>query len=420
MFKSGFFKSVITLLQGSAGAQVIMVATYFVLARWYGPDSIGEIRNYTAIVLTVALLVNGGYELAIMLPKKSADALGLVSLSFRILIIFLAVLWPLGFFLREEIADILNSRAFGFWAILLPLSIFMEGLINLLHQYLVRAKRYRKLSMALLAYAIVYSVVALAGSWHHLNIHWLFGALFFAQTIKFLFYISAFFIEKKRTEAFKGSLKDLSKEFKDYPSYHLGSGLANQASREMVAPLLSSFFGSGASALYGTTLQILNLPMRFLSQAVPQVFYQRVAKAKELGEKHVKRETLNVLYFMLLVSAIPTFILAVFGPDLFAWALGEKWRASGEFVKWLGAFAVVGSVASPLTSLINVNLKLKSFFLFNILLLVSRLGAIVLGAQFGGAEVSIAFYGWMALAGALVLLFWMLKLAGIIKLKSNV
>lgn len=420
MFKSGFFKSVVTLLYGSAGAQVIMVATYFVLARWYGPDAIGEIRNYTALVFTTALLVNGGYELAVMLPKKHGNALGLVQLSFRVLLGMLVLLWPLGFVFRHEIAALLNSPAFEFWAMVLPLSIFMEGLINLLHQYLVRVKQYGKLSKALLIYAIIYGVVALLGSYNELNVHWLFAALLLSQFTKLLVYVRAFFMVKKSNGAFEGSLRNLAKEYRDYPTYHLGSSISNLASREMVAPLLSSYFGSGASALYGTTMQILNLPMRFLTQAVPQVFYQRVSKARSLGSKHVRQETLMVVYFMLLVSAIPTFLLALFGPDLLAWLLGESWRASGEYIKWLGAFAVVGSVASPLTSLVNVNFKLKAFFLFNIALLVSRLGSIWLGAQMGEAEVAIAYYGWVALAGALFLLVWMLKLAGIFKSKSNV
>ncbi|MGB0430573.1 MAG: oligosaccharide flippase family protein [Bacteroidia bacterium] len=416
MFKSGFFKSVITLLSGSASAQLIMVLSYFVLARWYGPENIGEIRVFASITLTAALLVNGGYELAVMLPSKNIQALALVKLCFKILWVSLIILIPIGFIFNNQIAELLNAPAFKIWAMALPFSIFMEGAINLLHQFLVRNKKYKRLSIALLSYAIVYASVGLLGSYYKLNINWLFGSLLGAQFVKLILYVLAYVKIRKTIKPEILTIKP-ARKYIDYPLFHLGSGVANLASREMVVPLLSAYFGATAAGLYSMSIQILYLPMRFLTQAVPQVFYQRIAKARNLGIKYVRRETLTAMSFLLFVSAIPTFILALFGPDLFAWALGEKWRASGEFIKWLAAFAVVGSVVSPLTSLMNVNFKLRAFFVFNVLLLVSRLGAIAIGAKMGDAEIAIAYYGMAALIGAIILGIWLFILSGIIKIK---
>lgn len=418
MFKSGFFKSVITLLSGSATAQIIMVLSYFIIARWFGPDFIGEIRVFASITLTGALLVNGGYELAVMLPSKPENSLQLLRLCLRILLVSLAVMAPIGLFFSHEIADLLKSPALGFWAKVLPFSIFMEGAINLLHQFLVRSKKYKNLSFALLSYSIIYALIAIPGVYTSANINWLFTALVTSQLVKLIFYYSSFLKVRNGIDGQAESKSKLASKYIDYPLFHLGSGAANMASREMVVPMLSSYFGAGAAGLYSMSIQILYLPMRFLSQAVPQVFYQRIAKARNLGNKYVRRETVTALSFLLIVSAIPTFILALFGPDLFAWALGEKWRASGEFIKWLAAFAVVGSVVSPLTSLMNVNFKLRAFFVFNVLLLLTRLGAIVIGAKMGDAEIAIAYYGIAALIGALILGIWLFVLSGIIRFKK--
>lgn len=421
MFKTGFFKSVITLLSGSASAQIIMVFSYFILARWYGPDNIGEIRVYASITLIAALLVNGGFELAVMMPTSHDKALALVRLCFKILFFTLLILTPIGFFFRNGIADLLNAPKFNFWAIVLPFSIFMEGAINLLHQFLVRYKKYKGLSIALLLYAVVYALIGLLGSKYVLSVHWLFSALVFSQLVKLCLYYYNFKKLVNRIKAQEAvSLKDLANKYIDYPLFHLGSGVANLASREMVVPMLSAYFGTAAAGLYSMSIQILYLPMRFLTQAVPQVFYQRIAKAKKLGDKYVRRETLTTLSFLLIVSGLPTFFLALYGPDLFAWALGEKWRASGEFIKWLAAFAVLSSVISPLTSLMNVNFKLRAFFLFNIFLLITRLGSIALGSSYGNAEIAISYYGVAAFIGALFLGVWLLVLAGVIKLRPNI
>ncbi|MBI1183203.1 oligosaccharide flippase family protein [bacterium] len=421
MFKSGFFKNVITLLSGSATAQVLMVLSYFIIARWYGPENIGEIRVYVSIVLIASLLVNGGYELAIMLPENNGNALQLVRLCGRILLATLLVTLPMAFFLRHAIAAQLNAPALEIWAVALPFSMVMEGAINLLSQFLVRNKKYKLLASGLLVYALVYSAVGLLGSWYRLSIHWLFVALVLSQLIKLAIFFFGFYRVKKGLST-EQSLAPaaLARQFWQYPTYHLFSGVTNLASREMVVPMLSAFFGAATAGLFSTTLQILNLPMRFLIQAVPQVFYQRIAVAQKRGPRFVKRETLTALSFLLLVSAVPTFLLALAGPELFAYFLGEKWRASGEFIKYLAPFAVLSSVVSPITSLVNVQFKLLTFFWFNLALMCSRLGSIYIAEILtGNALTAIMWYGILAFVGALLLGLWMLKLAGVLGTSNN-
>ena len=77
-------------------------------------------------------------------------------------------------------------------------------------------------------------------------------------------------------------------------------------------------------------------------------------------------------------------------------------------------------MASPLTSLVNVRFKLGAFFVFNLALMLSRLGAVALGAYYeNSAEWTISLYGWVAFAGAMVLILWMLQLAGLFKRAEN-
>lgn len=418
MAQSGFLKSVLTLLSGSVAAQSILLLSNLLMARWYSPEVLGEFRVFGPVVFISALLACGGYELAIMLPKKDRDAYALVRLSSKILLTCLLLLTPIAFLLRFWLADVFNAPSLSFWALFWPLSIFMEGAFNLMHQFLVRKKRYKNASITFLSYALVYAAIALIGSQIRLSVHIFFIAWLSAQLVKVSLYWW-FYQKQKREDASlfqEPATPQLAQKYWQYPVFHLGSSFTNTASKESVAPMLSAFYGSATAGLYGLAYQVLFLPMRFLSQSVTTVFYQRVAKARDMGPKHVKRETLNTVFFLLLVSTLPTFFLTFFGADLFALLFGEEWRDAAVFIKWLAAFAVVSSVASPLTSLVNVKFKLASFFAFNLLLLVSRLGAVALGAYWGqGAEVSIQLYGLAAFLGALVLIVWMLQLAGIFK-----
>jgi len=423
MFRSGFFKSVTTLLSGSATAQLILLLANFLMARWYGPELVGEFRVFVPGVFIVALIANGGYELAIMMPTRDRDAYAILKLSSRILFVIFLLLLPVGVFFKASLSDLFNVPSLAFWAMFWPVSIAMEGGCNSLHQFLVRKKQYRKLSIILLTYAAVYSAMALAGTQIWFSVHVFYIAWISAQAVKLALYLAFYFNEKSKDQKMLQAempSQNLAWRYWQYPAFHLGSGFFNTTSKESVAPLLSALYGSTVAGLYSMAFQVLFLPMRFLSQSVTTVFYQRIARAREIGEEQVKRETLNTLFFLLLVSALPTFILALFGADFFAWLFGEEWRDAGTYIKWLAAFAVVASVASPLTSLVNVKFKLGWFFLFNVALLLTRVGAVALGGYMAlGAEMTIELYGWAAFAGATVLVVWMLQLAGIFKRSKN-
>lgn len=410
-----------TLLTGSVGAQVLLLITYFLLAKWYGPDGIGELRVYTSITLTMAILMSGSYELALMLTESERETQAHIKLCLRIAAWVTVILVPIGFFFSDSLAVWLQSPSLRFWAKILPISILMEGLINLFHQYLTKKEKYKQLSLAIFIYGVCFSIVALASSQRELDVDVLFTALVLAQFVKLLLYLWQYHKSKESAFALSGNdIKKQAAKFKEYPTYHLGSALANYGSRELVSPLLSSFFGPAVTGLYSMANQILFLPMRFLMQVVPQVFYQRIAAARNIGKRAVRKETISALLMLFVVSTIPTLLLAIFGPNLFATLLGEKWVGSGEFIKWLVLFAIISSMASPLTGMFNIKLKLKPLFFLNIGLLITRLGAIYIGGKLENSDTAIALFGIAAALGAAFMLVWILRLSGVLGNKENI
>lgn len=416
MLFSGFFKSVITLLSGSVGAQLILVLSYFVLARLYGPEVIGAYRTYTAITLTGALLVNGGYELAIMMPDREARAVAILKLCSRIaLVVFLLLLVAFLLF-RTEIENLLQNDMLNPFLILIPFSLLLEGLNQAMHNFLVRLKSYRGLARILVFNALTFMIVALLPSLYAKWLSWLFIGLISSQVVRLL--ISVLLVRTKivgmvQKEAV--GMSEVAREYADYPRFHLGSGLSNYASRELVIPILGGYFGSAVAGWYAMAMQILQLPMRFILQAVPQVFYERIRRARDIGTDEMRKETKQALFFLFGVNFIPTLILALIGPWLFAILLGEEWRNAGKYLIWLLPFVLTAGLASPLTSVFNVNLKLRQFFLFNLGLLLTRIGALLIGQYFFDANLTIGLFGITAFLGAVILLYWILRQSGFFK-----
>ena len=69
---SEFRKNVIILFTGKSIAYALPVIVVPILTRIFTPEEFGIFAFYSAIVATLAVLANAGYENAIVLPKKKA------------------------------------------------------------------------------------------------------------------------------------------------------------------------------------------------------------------------------------------------------------------------------------------------------------------------------------------------------------
>ncbi len=79
--KSEFSKNTLTLMIGSALAQVIPIIISPILTRVYTPEEFGIFALYITFISIGASLVTAKYETAILLPKKEENAKYLVYIS---------------------------------------------------------------------------------------------------------------------------------------------------------------------------------------------------------------------------------------------------------------------------------------------------------------------------------------------------
>ena len=79
--KSQFARNVITLMMGTTVAQAIPVAISPILTRIYSPEEFGFFALFISISSIFGAIVNGRYEMAIMLPDKEEDAINIAALG---------------------------------------------------------------------------------------------------------------------------------------------------------------------------------------------------------------------------------------------------------------------------------------------------------------------------------------------------
>ena len=135
-------------MTGSTIANAIPVAISPILTRIYSPEDFGLLALFVAITTIFGTIVNGRYELAIMLPKKDEDAINIVALGFVIMSLITLILFMIVIIFNEKIVHLLNNKDIGTWLYIVPLSIFFIGLFNLLNYFNNRKKYYKDIARA--------------------------------------------------------------------------------------------------------------------------------------------------------------------------------------------------------------------------------------------------------------------------------
>jgi len=120
--------------------------------------------------------------------------------------------------------------------------------------------------------------------------------------------------------------------------------------------------------------------MSFVLRSLRQVLFQKAGETLHEGGR------LAPLYFkitggLFAIALVPTVMLMLCAPQIFAWVFGARWLAAGEFTRslmpWL-LFAFCNLPAVLFARLIRIQ---RAVFCYDLVLLGARSLALVLGGQ---------------------------------------
>lgn len=416
---SDFWKQVFTLLSGSLAAQLISVIFLPILARLYVPDDFGVLGVFIAAVAVLVVLINGGYELAIMLPDKEEEADSLMRLSIRVshflsLFLFLLLLLFGPFLLRVSELQVLDG-----WYFLLPVSIWLEGIIQVLGIRLNRMRAYKALSIAKLIRSALTALMSFGlafqlGGFEGLLIGYLLGQAGMA------IYSYGYFLlkgEKNREKVQEGKLLRIAKKYADFPRYSVLGASLNTASKHLPFFLLPKLYSTAIGGQFSKADRILNLPAVLVSMSIGKVYFEQASRAELEGGDALAKLTRDT-FLRLLSLAIPFFlVIMIWAPDLFSFVLGEPWRLAGTYARCLMPWMFMVFIFSPLSYLIDIRRKLKVFLYFNVLMFLTRLASLLIGAKYLDDIGTMWLFGISGAMMVLIQLLYILNLAGVFKRK---
>lgn len=406
--RSEFVRNVLVVMSGTAIAQVVGFALSPIISRLFSPADFGVFGSFNSVASIVAAGVTLDYCQAIMLPKERDDAfhlflaacLATVAVSFLCLTTCLVIPGTINGLMKTS----------GAWApALLVLATLVAGLNASCQAWCVRAKAFKHTA---------FSQVVRSGSSNTLQLG--FGALkvgapgliVSSVLADVLASLNLFRVVQRDLQTLRSSLhwervKELAKEYRDFPKYSASQNVINALSSGLPVLLLTHYYGIAVGGAYAFGMRILNVPMAFVLRALRQVLLQKASETLHHGQP------LSPLYVkaalgLFAMAAVPASVLIIWSPPIFTWIFGAEWHVAGEFARWLVLWMVFAFCNLPAVLFSRLIRVQRMVLIYDLDLLAIRTIALVLGGLYLTADQTILVF---SLVGA-VMNFVLILLVG--------
>jgi lipopolysaccharide exporter len=371
-------------MSGAAAGQVIVVAVTPILTRLYDPSVFGTFGVFLSVVAIITSFCTLRFEQALMLPHTLEDAAGLLALSCfsaaAIALLAAGVCIPA----RGQIAALMDSPPLAEFIWLVPVAVFLSGLLLGIKAWAVRHKQFHLAARSqVLQSATASGFQCAAGTFQGGPLGLMAGFLL-GQLVAFVSLVAQL-TKRNAIPAVNcvgfARVKRLVREYADFPLYGSTQCLLNSFSQNFAVLLLAHFFGTSVVGFYAVGIRVLQLPRRLVIPSLEQVVYQRAAEVQR-SDGNLSSLFNKLTLGLLAVSIIPAAILVAFAPAVFSFVLGSEWRTAGEYTRWLVIWSAVAFANLPSTVFTRIYRKQRSMLLLETTSLILRAGTIIVGGLY--------------------------------------
>lgn len=360
MFKisNPFLKNVITLVSGTALAQLITVIVYPISSRLFSPEDFGMVEVITSITAILTGIASLKYEQGIVLPRKDSEGKTLFNLSILLNFIFcLSTLLIIACF-SGKIALWLDNVALQPYLFAVPFLVFFSALFTSLRFYAIRKKEFKLIAKVSVKKAIVGAITLITFGLCKLGS----VGLIINQFCSSAFVNTGMYKQLVSNETSqsiwnwrqdKAKYLALLKKYVDFPKYSVAGTLANSLVLYGTNIFIFKQFEASILGQFALANRLLSMPLILISSAMSDVFIQRATE--ELHQKGNARESFLQILKPSVVIFLPVTVILYFTlPHLFAWVLGSQWFEAGQFSSIMIFLYAIRFVTSPLSSAIVV------------------------------------------------------------------
>ena len=374
-------------MSGKTIAAAIALFTTPIVARLFDPSDFGVVAVFVSVVSIVSNVSSLRYEMAVSLPKEEREARLLIALAYRAMIgMSLLVL------LFVAVTTFTDTRfgpfsILGQWSWLLPLGIFLTGVLHVQESWLTRRTRFKLSSVSLVVGNATTSSSRIA-----------FGALagssVYGLILSYLLGITSRLVVQRAStreafhgESFKADWKSIfrtAREWSDFPRLNAPAGLIFALGGNLPVLLFGTMFSPAVAGLYAMANRLTRAPMAIVASSVRRVFLQKAAAIRNRGGNLRKAYVLTTGTLAVL-GLLPLFVIMSFGQPVLGWLLGERWLEAGRYVEVVAPWMFMLWVTAPANPVFVVLRKQKFWLFLQTWITLLRLGAFGIAFAVGAA-----------------------------------
>jgi O-antigen/teichoic acid export membrane protein len=349
--KGSFLANVITMMTGTAFAQVIAFFAAPVLTRLFEPASFGLLALFMSITGIISIVACLRYELAIVLPKEDEEAANVLALAIFVCIFMALFVLGLVVLFGEKIAHQLKAPEIAPWLWLVPISILVIGSYQAMNYWSTRKKHFKRLAISRVSLNTTIATSQIgSGMIQSLSFVGLIGGQVLGQVIASM--VLGFQIWREDWPQIKrafswNSVKRLAVTYKKFPIYNSWPSLLNSLTIQLPVLFLTFAYGSHVTGFFSLAMRMINTPLTLIGGAVSQVFLPELAKRmnKEGDVSLIIEKGLKNLF--LLGGFL--FVIMQFSPYVFRILFGEKWGDAGTYAQIMTVSVIMRFIVSPLS-----------------------------------------------------------------------
>ncbi|MDN3639989.1 oligosaccharide flippase family protein [Simiduia curdlanivorans] len=409
--KSGseFNKNVLTLMTGSTIAQAIPIAITPILTRMYSPADFGILALFISITAILGSVVNGRYELAIMLPEEDDEAINIAALGLLIGIAFSIFLFlPITIY-NSEITRFLGNADISFWLYFVPFVVLMMGLFNVLNYLNTRKKLYKDIAKANVYKATAMSAVQLSFGVIKSGATGLISGQIVSQ-------LAANFRLAKNAKSNYNlekvnfiEIKRLAKRYIDFPKFSMWAVFSNSLAYNLTNIFISIIYNVGTLGFYSLAQRILGLPASLIGASIGQVYFQEAVNEKQRTGVAIKTfdKTSKKLFLLSILFFTPLYFVL---PLIFEIVFGIEWRIAGEYAQIILPFVALQFIVAAVSNTNNIFEKQKIALLWQLGLLLISASIILYANYFSVFFTDFIFFYTIIMSAYYMFLFYILRI----------
>lgn len=400
--ESKFARNVAIVATGTAGAQAITLAFSPLITRLYGPEAFGVLGTFIAILAVLTPFATLSYPVAIVLPKRDVDAIGLAKLSMSIALVTSLFFSAILLLFKPLIVNTLDLQAIEPFIFLLPAAMIFSAAMMVMSQWVIRKKLFKiKAKVEVLQALLLNSAKVGAGLLSPVAAVLIVLSLLGSALHALMLWNGVHNNPEGRMSQLpdgRASGKALAWRYRDFAYYRTPQIVLNAASHSLPILMLTIFFGPASAGFYSVGRAVLGAPTALIGQSVASVFYPRINEAIHNGE-NAHKILIKATSALAILGVLPFGLVVAFGPWIFTFVFGTEWNTAGVYAQWLALWTYCGFMNRPSVGAIPV-LGLQGLFLvYEIVSVLLRAIALISGfVLFESALVAVALFSLVSVA----------------------